>query len=74
MDGCCDHRAGTPDEVCEIRAIGDNTGCMALKGASLDHEGEDRPDRWPVDEELLEAGRRWNVEAERDLRRATSVA
>jgi aryl-alcohol dehydrogenase-like predicted oxidoreductase len=56
------------EEVAEIRAIGDNTGCMALKGASPDHEGEEAPDRWPLDEELAEAGRRWGVDPERDLR------
>ena len=33
-------------DVAEIRAIGDNFGSMALKGASPDHEGEERPDRW----------------------------
>ena len=36
------------DEVAEIRAIGDNTGSMALKGAAPDYEGEPPPDRWPL--------------------------
>ena len=31
------------EDVAAIRAIGDNTGCMALKGASPAHEGEERP-------------------------------
>ncbi len=35
-------------EVVEIRAAGDNTGSMALKGAHPDHEGPERPDRWAV--------------------------
>jgi aryl-alcohol dehydrogenase-like predicted oxidoreductase len=61
------------DEIAEIRAIGDNTGSMALKGASPDHEGDERPDRWPVTEELVEAGRQWNVDAERDLRQGAAV-
>jgi hypothetical protein len=39
-------------EVVELRAIGDNTGCMALKGASAQYEGEPVADRWPLDEEL----------------------
>jgi aryl-alcohol dehydrogenase-like predicted oxidoreductase len=56
-------------EVAEIRATGDNTGCMALKGASPEHEGEERPDRWPLSDELVDAGRRWGVEPERDLSR-----
>jgi aryl-alcohol dehydrogenase-like predicted oxidoreductase len=55
------------EDVSTIREIGDNTGCMALKGANPAHEGEERPDRWPLDEELLAAGRRWGVDAERDL-------
>ena len=39
-------------DVAEIRAIGDNTGSMALKGANPAHEGEERPDRWPLSAEL----------------------
>jgi aryl-alcohol dehydrogenase-like predicted oxidoreductase len=54
-------------EVEEVRAIGDNTGCMALKGANPAHEGEERPDRWALSDELVEAGRRWGVDPERDL-------
>ena len=42
----------TDEDVAEIRAVGDNTGCMALKGASPEHEGEERPDRWALDDEL----------------------
>ena len=45
------------DEVAEIRAIGDNTGCMALKGASPQFEGEPQPDRWPLTERAARAGR-----------------
>ena len=34
--------------------IGDNTGCMSLKGASVRHEGPcERPDEWPMRNELL---------------------
>lgn len=55
------------EEVAELRAIGDNTGCMALKGASPQHEGDERPDRWPLEPRLAELGRRWGIEAERDL-------
>jgi aryl-alcohol dehydrogenase-like predicted oxidoreductase len=50
------------DDVAEIRAVGDNTGCMALKGASPAHDGEERPDRWPLDPELLAVGDRWGIE------------
>jgi aryl-alcohol dehydrogenase-like predicted oxidoreductase len=55
------------EEIAEIRAIGDNTGCMALKGGSPQHDGEERPDRWPLSGELAEVGRRWGIDPERDL-------
>lgn len=55
------------EEVAEIRAVGDNSGCMALKGANPDHEGEERPDRWPLDEELVAVGKRWGIDPNRDL-------
>jgi aryl-alcohol dehydrogenase-like predicted oxidoreductase len=64
-------RAG---DVEEIRAVGDNTGCMALKGASPDHSGEERPDRWPVSAELAEAAGRWEIDPDRDLRGAATAA
>jgi len=55
------------DEVAEIRAIGDNTGCMALKGAVPDFEGEERPDRWALTPEYVEVGERWGIDPRRDL-------
>lgn len=55
------------EDVTAIRAIGDNTGCMALKGANPAHEGEERPDRWPLDRELATVGERWGIDPERDL-------
>ena len=58
----------TAEQVAEIRRIGDNAGCMALKGATPDHEGEERPDRWPVSEELAAVGGRWGIDPGRDLR------
>ncbi len=54
-------------EVAELRAIGDNTGSMALKGASAMHEGEPAPDRWGLSEELSEVAARWEIAPERDL-------
>ncbi|MDX6665680.1 MAG: hypothetical protein QOG68_1886 [Solirubrobacteraceae bacterium] len=60
----------TPDDVAELRAIGDNTGCMTLKGGVPDHEGETRPDRWPLDEHLVEVAGRWGIDPSRDLQPA----
>jgi aryl-alcohol dehydrogenase-like predicted oxidoreductase len=62
----------TVEEVVEIRAIGDNTGSMLLKGATPDHEGEDQPDRWAPGREQLELARRWRIDVERDLRRTAA--
>jgi aryl-alcohol dehydrogenase-like predicted oxidoreductase len=58
------------DEVAELRAIGDNTGCMALKGASPQFDGEPQADRWPLTDELRALAERWTIEPERDLARA----
>jgi len=55
------------EEVARIRELGDNTGCMALKGASPAHSGEERPDAWGLDERLGEVARRWGIAPERDL-------
>jgi aryl-alcohol dehydrogenase-like predicted oxidoreductase len=54
-------------ELERIRAIGDNTGCMALKGASPAHEGPRQPDRWELDSELARLAERWSIDPERDL-------
>ena len=64
----------TDDEVAELRTIGDNYGSMALKGATPDHEGEPRPDRWPMDDRLSELAGRWGIDPERDLRQAVTAA
>jgi len=57
-------------EIREIREIGENTGCMALKGASPEHSGEPLPDRWAVSDELNQLATRWAIAPERDLRHA----
>jgi aryl-alcohol dehydrogenase-like predicted oxidoreductase len=55
------------EDVEAVRSLGDNTGCMALKGANPEHSGEDRPDRWGLDERLEQLARRWGIEPGRDL-------
>jgi aryl-alcohol dehydrogenase-like predicted oxidoreductase len=54
-------------ETGQLRAIGDNTGCMALKGASPEYEGPAAADRWELGEELSALAARWEIEPERDL-------
>ena len=58
------------EEVASIRAIGDNTGSMALKGAAVGFEGEPAPDRWPLSDELSAVAGRWGISPERDLVKA----
>src|SRR3954451_13011881 len=58
------------EEVAEIRAIGDNTGSMALKGAAPDHEGDAQPDRWALTPELDALAGRWGIDPRRDLAKA----
>jgi aryl-alcohol dehydrogenase-like predicted oxidoreductase len=57
----------SPADIEEIRTIGDNTGCMALKGASPDYSDEPRPDRWELDPPLEELAVRWGIDPRRDL-------
>jgi aryl-alcohol dehydrogenase-like predicted oxidoreductase len=58
------------EEVDEIRAIGDNTGCMALKGGTPQHEGPPAADRWPLDGRLSEVAARWQIDPARQLVRS----
>jgi aryl-alcohol dehydrogenase-like predicted oxidoreductase len=55
------------EEIAELRAIGDNHGSMALKGASAEYEGEALADRWQLDEELRRLAARWEIAPRRDL-------
>ena len=53
------------EEVKQITSIGDNTGCMNLKGASTRHLGQEpRADEWPLRAELSETAKRWDLNPE----------
>jgi hypothetical protein len=47
--------------------IGDNTGCMALKGGNPEHTGEPLPDRWPLYPDLERAAEKWGINPKQDL-------
>jgi aryl-alcohol dehydrogenase-like predicted oxidoreductase len=55
------------EELQTIREIGDNAGCMALKGASLEHDGASLADRWPLDGELEGVAARWGIDPATEL-------
>jgi hypothetical protein len=59
------------EEMAEIRAVGENRGSMLLKGATPDHEGEERPDRWAVGSEHAAVASRWGIELD-DLRKSAA--
>jgi aryl-alcohol dehydrogenase-like predicted oxidoreductase len=54
-------------DIAEIRAIGDNTGCMDLKGANPSHDGPDAADRWSLTPELVAVAGRWDLDPTADL-------
>ena len=47
---------------------------MALKGASAEHEGAPRADRWELDDELAAVAARWGIDPRRDLAERVRVA
>jgi aryl-alcohol dehydrogenase-like predicted oxidoreductase len=55
------------EEVEEIRAIGDNTGSMTLKGAAVGFDGAPAADRWPLTDDLTAVAGRWGIDPARDL-------
>jgi aryl-alcohol dehydrogenase-like predicted oxidoreductase len=59
--------AFTPDEIAEIAQIGDNAGCMELKGGNPSHIGESVPDRWSLNADLESVALRWKIDPVRDL-------
>ena len=57
----------SPEEIAELRKIGDNTGSMALKGGSDAYHGEQRADRWELDDQLAAVAARWQIDPRHDL-------
>jgi aryl-alcohol dehydrogenase-like predicted oxidoreductase len=55
------------DEREEVRRIGDNRGCMELKGANPAHTGEPLADRWAVSNDLAQIAQRWRIDPACDL-------
>lgn len=52
----------TPAEVADMERIGENEGCMILKGASTRHEGNaPLPDQWPLLPELAPFAAKWGL-------------
>jgi aryl-alcohol dehydrogenase-like predicted oxidoreductase len=55
-------------EYCKIIGlIGDNRGCMALKGANRSHTTAPEADRWGLTPDLEAVGKRWGIDPDHDL-------
>ena len=57
----------TAEDIAFIRQVGDNRGCMKLKGASAAHDGADLPDNWPVYDDVADVAKRWSIDPATDL-------
>ena len=57
----------SPEEVEVLANIGNNKGCMALKGGSPVYTGDPIADQWGLTGDLLEVAERWKIEPTRDL-------
>jgi aryl-alcohol dehydrogenase-like predicted oxidoreductase len=68
-----DELAALPDvklseeDIERIARIGDNKGCMALKGANRAHTTTPEPDKWSLAADLEAVGQRWGIDPDRDL-------
>lgn len=57
----------TMDEIAAIEEVGENAGCMALKGGTPAHEGDEQADSWPLTDDLRTVAERWSIVPEKDL-------
>jgi aryl-alcohol dehydrogenase-like predicted oxidoreductase len=64
----------TSDEVAAILEIGQNKGCMALKGGNPEHSGDPLPDRWSLNSDLQAVADRWRIDPAADLTYAHAPA
>jgi aryl-alcohol dehydrogenase-like predicted oxidoreductase len=56
------------DDDCQLIAeVGNNKGCMALKGANRSHTAQPEADRWSLTPDLESVGKRWEIDPDRDL-------
>jgi hypothetical protein len=63
----------SPEECEFIARIGDNRGCLALKGANRRHTTAPEADRWGMSADLEAVAKRWGIDPDRDLTLKSSV-
>ena len=57
----------TEEDLQTIGRVGDNRGCMALKGANRSHTTAPEADRWAISQDLEAVGKRWGIDPDHDL-------
>ena len=57
----------TDDECERIAEIGNNKGCMELKGSNPAHLGEPLPDRWGLTNDHELVAKKWGIDTQADL-------
>jgi aryl-alcohol dehydrogenase-like predicted oxidoreductase len=57
----------TEEELAFIAEIGDNQGCMDLKGSNRAHTGEPLPDRWSITPDHESLAKKWDIDPDGDL-------
>ncbi|MFT4691187.1 MAG: aryl-alcohol dehydrogenase-like predicted oxidoreductase [Limisphaerales bacterium] len=55
------------EDVQAMTDIGNNKGCMNLKGGNPNFDGEEQPDQWQINPDLVGVAERWNIKPEEDL-------
>jgi aryl-alcohol dehydrogenase-like predicted oxidoreductase len=55
------------EEIEILARIGDNRGCMSLKGANRSHTASPEADRWGLSPDLEAIGKKWGIDPDRDL-------
>ena len=55
------------EDIDFIARIGDNKGCMELKGANRSHSGEAQADRWGLTNDHELVAKRWDIQPDQDL-------
>ena len=55
------------EEVEMMTGLGDNRGCMSLKGANRSHTTTPEADRWGLTPDLEAVGKEWGIDPDHDL-------
>jgi aryl-alcohol dehydrogenase-like predicted oxidoreductase len=60
-------KALSEEDIERIARLGDNKGCMQLKGANRSHTTTAEADKWGLSNDLEGVARRWGIDPDRDL-------